>query len=307
VTGIEPKKELDKKSPLRLEVDVRIHPAREVSLTTTVAPSLQFPGFRSMNWCQSLPDMSKRTHPPYCVSFEGPIGAGKTVLIEQFVDYLRRKGLTVAVIPEPVEEWAEIMKRYNKDIKRWALHFQIEAFTGRVRKAQEVYMKHAATVDVFVSERSFASDTVFMKLLRDDGSVDELEYTAYMKWWSMFAAVVPIVPNLFLYLRPNVSICMDRLRNRNRPGESGITSDYQIRLMNAHDALFGYQGGEWDASKNTEHIGHATLSPVLQPVPCVTFMGTPTHDNFRDNTGCADVLSESMFAHMKSNGFQLKV
>jgi thymidylate kinase len=74
--------------------------------------------------------------------------------------------------------------------------------------------------------------------------------------WSMWEEVMPFKPDLFFYLKPDLSIAMERLRKRNRKGEEGITLEYQINLEYQHDCFFGsgYVDNQTDNQQNKERI-----------------------------------------------------
>lgn len=195
-------------------------------------------------------DNSKR-RAPFIVVVDGIIGSGKTTLIETWTSGLTKRGWNVVPVKEPVEKWHDtgILKRFYSNPKRWGYHFQTKAFHDRVVENIVAYEKFGDKADVFILERSPFTDTLFMELLYEAGDVDDMEMKDYKEWWSLWYKVMPYHPNLFVYLKPDLSECMNRLRTRNRDGEQDISMDYQLNLERKHDQFFS--GDSVDLSDGT--------------------------------------------------------
>ena len=208
--------------------------------------------------------MSKK---PLVVVVDGIIGSGKTTYIEGMYSGLTKRGWNVAVVKEPVDKWqaSGILQRFYADPKRWGYHFQTKAFHDRVMENIEAYRRFRNTADVFILERSPFTDTLFMELLYESGLVDDLEMQDYREWWALWYKVMPYQPDLFVYLRPDVGVCMDRLHARARDGEQGVTLEYQTQLEAKHDHFF----------KDEE----VSISPGTD-VRCIKIQ---TNENFRDD------------------------
>ena len=171
------------------------------------------------------------------IVFDGIIAAGKTTFIENAVRELERRGFSVVVVREPVEKWKNngMLARFYGDIKRYAYNFQTMAFHDRVAECINAAKTPA---QIYLLERSCFTDNLFMEMLHDDGKVDDLEMQNYRDWWSLWYHVMPFQPTLFVYIRPSMNACMERIRARARPGEEVVGEDYQTRLQAKHDALF---------------------------------------------------------------------
>ena len=173
---------------------------------------------------------------------DGIIGAGKTTFINEcLVNYLTQLGLKVVVVEEPVELWKQsgALKQFYEDPSRRAYQFQTRAFHDRIKLARQRFAEHKDSADVFILERSIFTDVLFMQMLHDSGTIDESEYRDYMDLWTMWSALMPFTPDLFVYLRPPVGEAMRRLRHRNRDGEAGVSEDYQVGLLTKHDEFLG--------------------------------------------------------------------
>lgn len=180
---------------------------------------------------------------PYIVVVvDGIIGSGKSTIIAKcLVPILSGKGMRITVIDEPVEKWKSTgrLKQFYEDPNRRAYQFQTIAFHDRVKLAQEKFRKFKDCTDVFLMERSIFSDLIFTKILLANGSMDQTEYDDYMNLWTMWEDLMPFQPDLFVYLNPGVDVAMQRIQERSRDGESGITLDYQQRLHDRHEEFLG--------------------------------------------------------------------
>jgi len=210
---------------------------------------------------------------PVVVVVDGLIACGKTTYLSMLIKVLARKGWRVTIVKEPIEKWNEpspdggpsLFQLFNGDPGRWGYHFQTKAFYDRVMENKEMFSKYGDSSDVFILERSCFTDGLFMGALHDAKLVTNLEMRDYNDWCRMWAEVMPYEPDLFIYLRPPVEVCMERLKERNRPGEEKITKEYQLNLQERHDKFFS----EDAVSISGSHF-----------VPCVRL---ETTENYRDD------------------------
>jgi deoxyadenosine/deoxycytidine kinase len=176
------------------------------------------------------------------IAIESIIGAGKsTLLYDCLLPILSKRGWRVTIVDEPVSKWNKsgLLEKFYEDPKRWAYHFQTKAFHDRVKECQKQFENHAETTEVFLLERSVFSDTIFMKTLLEQGVITDFEYSDYLDWWSLWEKVVPFQPDIFIYLKPDLEVCMKRVQERARDGECNISIDYQRILQKKHDEFFG--------------------------------------------------------------------
>jgi len=212
-----------------------------------------------------------------------------TTLIHRcLLPILLERGWKVTIVDEPVSKWEsdKLLKKFYENPERYAYHFQTKAFHDRVRECQSQFKKHKDDTDVFILERSVFSDTIFMNTLHDLGTVDDMEMEHYKEWWELWEEVMPFRPDMFIYLKPNLDVCMGRVRERARDGEEGVRKDYQVLLEQRHDEFF--KGDAVEVAK-----GHYV--PVLPLV---------TNSNFRDDPKVkewiTDIIEEKIKVIRKS-------
>ena len=176
---------------------------------------------------------------PLVIVIDGIIGAGKSSYIQIIVTNLRAKGYKVTVVKELVDKWVEsgILQKYYSDVSRYAYQFQTVAFVDRINENIKMFTENPDT-DIYILERSPISDKFFMELLHQQGKITDLEMKNYLDWSSLWYRLMPYTPTHFIYLRPSILTCMNRLKGRNRNGEENISEGYQIALQEKHDKFF---------------------------------------------------------------------
>lgn len=170
--------------------------------------------------------------PPKVIVIDGLIAAGKTQLLHTLKDELTARGVKVVCIFEP--EWGEILSAFSDDPKRYGYHFQTKILHDRVVGERRAVEEQA---DVYILERSIYSDRLFMRMLHDMGHVTDMEMDDYTAQWKTWESLMPLKPNVFLWLNPKVETCMDRYVTRNRKGEK-VTEEYQRELWKYHSRMY---------------------------------------------------------------------
>ncbi len=168
------------------------------------------------------------------VLLEGNIGAGKTTV-----------GRAIAAsgafgfIEEPTAAWrkdfaSNMLDCLYNDVTRWAFTFQICTFITRAKTWPEISSRtdHPRVV----LERSIFCDRfVFVENFYRAGVVQPVEYQLYCGLWDFLVSGYCDQPDLILYLRTPAEVCLQRIKERGRVEESGITVDYLLQLERLHD------------------------------------------------------------------------
>lgn len=202
----------------------------------------------------------------FWVSVEGPIGAGKTTLMNRLRDSLSVSygHGNVVLLEENIDSLMEsgLFQKYQKDPKRWAYLFQTKMFDLRTDEFLNTISKlHSSAMEswiplltihqqskrvVIITERSIMSGEVFMNVQQRQGNVDQTEYDTYMAMHTKWKQLYPVHPSLVIYCTPGkesaqiVEVCQDRIRERARDAEEElVTRAYNTILLEEHERMFG--------------------------------------------------------------------
>ena len=160
----------------------------------------------------------------------GNIGAGKTSLTERIG---ARLGWTTGY--ESVSD-NPYLPDFYADMKTWSFHLQIYFLGHRARQ----YLELAGDSRSVILDRSIYEDAyIFARALHHLGDLGERDYLAYRRLFELVVQSLP-VPNLLIYLKAPVDVLMERIRQRARGMETGITPEYLSLLDSFYD--------EWLAS-----------------------------------------------------------
>jgi deoxyadenosine/deoxycytidine kinase len=211
---------------------------------------------------------SAKEHQPQravIVSFDGNIGSGKSttgIEYEQYIKARMRKASDAAevtdtaeatpVFPtiksfkdeicfldEPVDEWnkvcdkdgVNILTNLYKDIRANAFKFQMMAYISRLALLRNAIKN--PKVKLIITERSVETDrNVFAKMLYDVGDISHEEFQIYTMWFDEFLTDVQLSGIVYIHASP--SVCIDRIKQRSRPGEI-IQSEYIQRCHEYHE------------------------------------------------------------------------
>lgn len=183
------------------------------------------------------------------LSIEGNIGSGKSKLLE-LLKNLYKDNENVIFIDEPVSEW-ETVKANDKNIielfyqnkEKYSFPFQILAYITRLRKLLDALENNPDKT--IICERSIYTDKhVFAKMLYQQDYINEIEWQSYNYWFDTFKDKTKL--DTIIYIQTDPSKCYDRIKKRNRSGESDIPLDYLEHCHNLHQ--------KWLENNETENI-----------------------------------------------------
>jgi deoxyadenosine/deoxycytidine kinase len=178
------------------------------------------------------------THRPNrkLIIIEGNMGAGKSTLLK-----LLRALSDVNVIQEPTDKWQNVgpsgnlLDLFYHDTARWAYTFQSYAFLTRVHAILEQQIEHVDK-NVHILERSIYCDRFcFAKTCYELGTMNEVEWNIYREWFLWVSENFVPRPQGFIYLRTSPEIAYQRITQRHRHEESGVSLAYIKRLHDKHD------------------------------------------------------------------------
>jgi deoxyadenosine/deoxycytidine kinase len=160
------------------------------------------------------------------LAVDGPIGVGKTSLVDRLV----RRFEAVKVL-EDVEN--PFLPDFYQDRPGAAFQTQMYFLLSRYKQQQDIVQQEIFQ-RLVISDYTFQKDRIFAYLTLGD---DEL--ATYDKLYVTLEPQVP-VPDLVLYLTADVDTCMARIRKRSRGMEREISEDYMAELIDAYNHYFHY-------------------------------------------------------------------
>lgn len=159
------------------------------------------------------------------VAVDGPIGVGKTSLVERLAQRLEA---TAAL-----DEWSQnpFLKSFYEG--RAGAPFQTELFflLSRYKQQQELLQRKLFS-PVTISDCVFEKGKLFAYL-----NLDDSEVLLYEKLYDLLAENVPR-PDLVVYLQAPTEVLMKRIRSRGRPEEDQLSEEYLAEVNRAYNYYF---------------------------------------------------------------------
>ena len=155
----------------------------------------------------------------------GNIGSGKTSLTERIGEQLGWRTAYESVVNNPY------LPNFYKDMRKWAFHLQVYFLGHRAKQHEEMAADpRSAIIDRSIYEDAF----IFCRALNRMGNLNELDYQTYLQLFHLVIDNLP-TPDLLIYLHCPGAALMERIHQRGRDMESGITADYLALLESFYE------------------------------------------------------------------------
>lgn len=155
----------------------------------------------------------------------GNIGAGKTSLTERIGARLGWETAFESVSDNPY------LPDFYQDMQAWSFHLQIFFLGHRA----DQYLELSRSERSAILDRSIYEDAyIFARALHHLGNLNERDYLAYRRVFELLVSTLP-PPNLLIYLKAPTDVLIERIRQRGRDIETGITADYLNLLDSFYD------------------------------------------------------------------------
>lgn len=165
-----------------------------------------------------------RTGPRYVV-VEGPIGVGKTALVNRLARKFPARPLLEIAEDNP------FLAGFYSDMQRWAFQTQLFFLLSRYRQAMALAQQDLFE-EMVVSDYMFAKDKIFAYLTLDDA-----ELALYEQVFSLLQPRIPR-PDVVVYLQASTDVLVERIKLRGREFERNITREYLDELNEAYNYYF---------------------------------------------------------------------
>jgi len=160
------------------------------------------------------------------IGISGLIGAGKSTLATAL-----GKELGLPVYYEPVADNAYLADFY-KDMGKYSFAMQIFLLNKRFKQQQQIVWQGSGGVQ----DRTIYEDSIFARMLRDAGHMDDRDFKTYMELFQNMANFMK-KPNIIVHLDLTPEESYRRIQLRKRDCESGIPLDYLKALHAAYEVF----------------------------------------------------------------------
>jgi deoxyadenosine/deoxycytidine kinase len=158
------------------------------------------------------------------LAIEGPIGVGKTSLVELLARRFRG-----TKILEDVDN--PFLGDFYKKKKGAAFQTQLFFLLSRYQQQQEI-----AQIDLFtnlvVADYHFPKDKIFACI-----NLDDSELLIYDRLYTLLSESVR-KPDLVIFLQGSIETCLKRIKKKTRTLEKAVTPEYLAQLIEAYNYYF---------------------------------------------------------------------
>lgn len=148
----------------------------------------------------------------------------QTTLAEALADKL---GLPVYY--EPVIDNVYLQDFYQ-NMSKYSFQLQIYLLNKRFKQQQQIVWGGKGGVQ----DRTIYEDSVFARMLRDSGHMEERDYSTYIELFKNMSNFMK-KPNIIVHLDVKPEEALRRIKMRARGCETGITVEYLTGLYNAYE------------------------------------------------------------------------
>lgn len=172
---------------------------------------------------------------PTIIYIEGNIGTGKSTFLKNLDNDEWKRRYKYEVLYEPVEDWQNkgILDKFYKDPERYCYTFQSYCLFTRFQLLKRIDKRDDLNF-VFIERSIFSDNNVFAQTCKLINQMDELEYNIYQSWFNHFNTIHPN-DYYHVYLQLDPKICLERIKQRSRNEETGISMDYLELLHKRHE------------------------------------------------------------------------
>jgi deoxyguanosine kinase len=175
------------------------------------------------------------------IAIEGPIGVGKSSLVQRLAERWSMHGVYERPQDNP------FLERFYRDTTRFALPTQLHFALQRARQVQEIATFHSAGTPLIADFMTQKND-VFARL-----TLPEDEWQLYRALSARIDAQGPN-PDLVVYLQASPEVLFSRIQKRAVPMELQISDAYLRALCDAYNEFFYHYDRAPVLTVNAEHL-----------------------------------------------------
>jgi len=174
------------------------------------------------------------------IGIVGNIGVGKSTLVEAAsrkpYDEILLSTIPNRIGDEKVYAFQEkfnskVLDAFYKDPISTAFMAQIEFFNGRLDRQRQIEDRKG----IVLEDRTLAEDYhIFGIAQKIMGNMTEEEFLTYQRNYDLMTQEIT-QPDLIVYLKADVQVLLDRIKERGRESETGIPKEYLEQLNQLYD------------------------------------------------------------------------
>lgn len=170
--------------------------------------------------------ITERERPLY-VAVEGPIGVGKSTLVQRL-----RERMQARLVMEVVEE-NPFLANFYEDRARYAFQTQLFFLMSRFKQQEELKQADLFAPDI-LADYHLLKDRIFAQLTLQDE-----ELALYERVYRSLETQI-LQPDVLIYLTARQDVLLQRIARRGRPFEVDFDPEYLLSLSSAYQHYFSH-------------------------------------------------------------------
>jgi deoxyadenosine/deoxycytidine kinase len=203
--------------------------------------------------------------PGAVIGVEGGIGAGKSTFVQKLSG-----ALNFRAIHEPVD--AELLDAFYRDQKANAYDFQFDMLLKRwdAHDLSQAEARSGFEYEGAMLDRTLVGDRCFALLHYRAGNINDRQWRIYTRFFEKALSKFD-TPAALIYLDVDPSVALERVKNRNRGAEAGMSLDYLHSLRKSYLDLISEieaKQHQWSAGMEVIRIpwnvDHQEITPIAE-------------------------------------------